>query len=201
VGSWEGEVELSWTGEGEPILNASAVLDAVACIVNASRVPIGVRVAFSGIHYERVFSFVSALSSMSKVRVLCSLHSMDAYERSMLIPRSANLDDLKMVLQRIAQVAEVECNMVHGLSLTPIQWHVEQFSRWMQNHDVGLVFQPRLNLNRTMDTPHDDFDAQSEAFISACKAMGIKHRVLRHTAKDIQPWYHELTYQAQAKLR
>ncbi len=103
-------VELSFTGEGEPLLNWRACAELVRALASAQRIQ-AVRFAFSGVGAEGLLTHCE--SAGLALRLQCSLHcALDAV-RERLIPRSIPVARLEAALRRHAHRFDaVELNVV-----------------------------------------------------------------------------------------
>ncbi len=103
-------VELSFTGEGEPLLNWRACRELLRDLAEERRVQ-AVRYAFSGVGAEVLLARCE--SADLPVRLQCSLHCALEPVRRRLVPRSVPVADLEAALRRHASRFDaVELNVV-----------------------------------------------------------------------------------------
>ncbi|KVP96473.1 hypothetical protein WJ97_11325 [Burkholderia ubonensis] len=163
-------VELSFTGEGEPLLNWK---NTTTCAEEVARrypgVFAGVRYCFSGIGARQLLA--RAQHSHLPVRLQLSLHAARQSVRDKLIPRSAPLDVILGALRaHEAQFSAIELNVVLQDGINDREEDLAALVKW------GDTNWPVL-LNPRLANGQEIVATETSRFATALRAQGRDVRV------------------------
>jgi adenine C2-methylase RlmN of 23S rRNA A2503 and tRNA A37 len=153
-------VELSFTGEGEPLLNWKST---TSCAEEAARRHAGaitaIRYCFSGIGAVQLLG--RARHSQLPVRLQLSLHAARQPVRDQLIPRSQSLDlILKALRSHESQFSAIELNVVLLDGINDTEDDLRALSEW-GDPKWPVLLNPRLADGREIVARETTHFAQS----------------------------------------
>ena len=157
-------VELSFTGEGEAVLNVDNILKLVEHLRTWPEID-SARVCVSGLKMERA----ALLSTLPwPTRLQCSLHSAVPETRRRLIPNSPDLENLRLRLVELTKVfASIDLNVVLQPGVNDCDAHLQALLRFAHSTPWRVVFNPHMKEGATFAHPH------CEAWMHALRVEGI----------------------------
>jgi adenine C2-methylase RlmN of 23S rRNA A2503 and tRNA A37 len=134
-------VEISFTGEGEAVLNVENVLSLIEHVRHWSEID-SARVCVSGLKVERVLE----LSNFPwPTRLQCSLHSAIEETRRSLIPKSIALDSLRLHLLALTpKFVSIDLNVVLQPGVNDCSAHLHALIIFARGTPWRVVFNPHM---------------------------------------------------------
>lgn len=169
-------VELSFTGEGEPLLNwkqAELVVREMAIRGTAQTV----RYCLSGMGADKLLSWLN--TDILPTRLQVSLHAARQDVRDALVPNSISLVQLeKTLLAQGSRFAGVELNVVLQDDINDADADLEALTRW-GNMAWPILLNPQLTENTTKVAQ------RTQHFAEELRRAGRTVRVYRELAQEI----------------
>lgn len=157
-------VELSFTGEGEAVLNVDNV-QALVEHVRAWQEIESARVCVSGLKMNRAHELANF---PWPTRLQCSLHTAVQSTRSKLIAKSLDLKALRLqLLELTSRFVSVDLNVVLQHGVNDCDAHLRALLTFVRNTPWRVVFNPHMQEGATV--AHQKRDA----WIDALQAEGI----------------------------
>lgn len=170
-------VELSFTGEGEPLLNWKQAALLVDRLPGLDARFAGVRYSFSGLGSPQLLGRLHGGSY--PLRLQFSLHSARPQLRGLLVPHSEPLSDIAMALQRFEhRFASIELNVVLQDGVNDSDTDLEALARWGARHWPIL-------LNPLLQDGQERIGRRTQEFAEALRARGRTVHCYRHVAASI----------------
>lgn len=170
-------MELSFTGEGEALLNLRETTQVCAALPALSADFSSVRYCFSGLGASRLLGKVSATPYVPRLQF--SLHAARQTVRDALVPRSEPLCLIEQALGQVeSRFASVELNVVLHDGINDSEADLEALARW------GRPEWPIL-LNPLMTNGLEKPGARVEYFAANLRARGRVVHVYREVGSRI----------------
>lgn len=180
-------VELSFTGEGEAVLNVEAVQ---AFFAHASAWPEvqSARICVSGLNMGKSEAFANL---PWPTRLQCSLHSAVQATRDVLVPKSIDLVQLRQELLRLTPLfASVDVNVVLQDGVNDCDAHQLALQRFVQGTPWRVVFNPLMREGSLAAHPNRN------TWVNALRQQGTDALAYTNVGADLvdQKLYSKLTF-------
>lgn len=170
-------LELSFTGEGEPVLNWKAAAEACRRLPALSGQFTSVRYCFSGLGAASLLEKLDA--GPYPCRLQFSLHTARQGLRDRLIPRSEPLATIKSaLLDAASRFASIELNVVLQAGVNDTEEDLQALLDWVEP-GWPVVLNPLLMAGDAV------FSDASDRFVQALAASGVPVRRYRKVAQAI----------------
>lgn len=180
-------VELSFTGEGEAVLNVDAVRALMRHAASWPEIAFA-RICVSGLHMTRSVEFTDL---PWPTRLQCSLHSAIQKTRDVLVPNSVHLGVLHQELVVLTPMfASVDVNVVLQPGVNDSDAHLSALLLFVKDTPWRVVFNPLMQEGATVVHP------AREAWVNALRQQGTDAQVYSNIGARIveQGIYQQLTF-------
>lgn len=172
------QVEISFTGEGEPLLNWKNIQTALAELKSGRCPALSLRLSLSGFAPAALLDRWNPIPHV-RTRLQVSLHCATQQKRDRFVPRAAPLDELKAaLLAHQHKFDEVTVNVVLQAGLTDADEDLVALLQWVEP-SWAVTLNPLLLENGWQVSPRTEF------FAEELRAAGLDVSSYSNVAREI----------------